>query len=246
VTEIANLFEWLNGAHGINLSVMYDSFDRANFLAGMRYTLWLSVVSILGSILIGGIGAYCLFLKHRSLHRLVNTYVQVFRNTPPLIQLYFFYFALGPALTSATGLHEPVLSNVTWAIVSLTFYAGSFNVEIFRSGIEAVPASTLEAADALGMGRAKIFYRIVMPLALRISLPALNNNFVNLIKTSSNAFAIAVPEILYASSQIWSDHLNTLEMMCILFAFYSLLIGCFVFMMHRIEKAVSIPGWGRA
>ena len=230
----------------INLSILYDAYDRDLFLQGIRYTAWLSVASIVGSLAVGAAGAYLQFSGGRWAQRLVGGYVQAFRNTPPLVQLYFFYFALGPALSSLSPGAGPVVSNVTWAIVSLTLYAGAFNVEIFRSGIEAVPHSTIEAADALGMNRAQIFRRVALPLAGRISLAGLNNNLINLIKTTTNAFAIAVPELLYASSQIWSENLNALEMMMVLLVFYMLVIGAFAWAMKRWERAVAVPGWGHA
>ncbi len=68
-------------------------------------------------------------------------YIQFFRNTPPLVQLYFFYFALGSYLrmTNPSGIEVPLVTNFTWAVICLSFYAGAFNVEIFRAGIEAVP-----------------------------------------------------------------------------------------------------------
>lgn len=244
--DIASFFSDLNQSHGINLSLFYDEYDRNLFLQGIRYTAWLSLASIVCSLIVGATGAYLQFAGGRWAQRMVGSYVQLFRNTPPLIQLYFFYFALGPALSTLIPGAGPAVSNVTWAIVSLTLYAGAFNIEIFRSGIEAVPHSTIEAADALGMNRGQIFHKVVLPLASRISLAGLNNNLINLIKTTTNAFAIAVPEVLYASSQIWSESLNAFEMMIVLLIFYMLVIGAFAWLMQRWERAIAVPGWGHA
>jgi polar amino acid transport system permease protein len=135
----------------------------------------------------------------------------------------FFYFGLGSLLKAAGG--GPLVTNVTWAIVSLSFFAGAFNVEIFRAGVEAVPRTTLEAAESLGFNRTQTYLRIVLPLAFRISLPALNNNLVNLVKTTTLAYAIAVPEMLYVSSQIWSDELNVPVMMNVLLVAYFVLVA---------------------
>lgn len=244
--SIPDFFSSLYDRHGINLSIFYDAYDREVFLAGLWHTGVLSVISIATSIVLGALGAAIQFSKSRPGNAIVALYVQVFRNTPPLIQLYFFYFALGPLLTQLAGLQTPILTNVTWAIVSLSLYAAAFNVEIFRAGIEAVPASTLEAASALGLSRSQQFRRIVLPLAARISLPAMTNNLVNLIKTTTNAFAIAVPELLYASSQIWSEQSNTLEMMVVLLLFYCVTIGAFVGIAHALERRMAVPGWGKA
>ena len=138
----------------------------------------------------------------------------------------------------------PIVSNVTWAIISLSFFAGAFNVEIFRSGIEAVPKTTIEAAESLGFSRVRTYFFIVLPLAFRICLPALNNNLVNLVKTTTLAYAIAVPELLYASSQIWSDALNVPVMMNVLLVTYFMLVGVLVWLMHRWERAIHVPGFG--
>ncbi len=185
---------------------------------------------------------------------MVAGYIQFFRNTPPLVQLLFFYFALGKTLENiglmptydAGGWQQPLIGNFGWAVVSLSFFAGSFNVEIFRSGVEAVPTSTREAAESLGYTRLKSYIYIVLPLAFRVSLPALNNNLVNLVKTTTLAYVIAVPEMMYTANQIWSDNVNVPEMMTTLFIVYVTLVGVLVWLMHKWERAMRIPGFGQA
>ena len=236
-------FRWLYDTTGINLTIFYDAFDRARFASGFLMTVELSVVCIVLSVVIGVVGAWIQRSHLRVARTIVYWYIQAFRNTPPLVQLYFFYFGLG-AFLKGVAESGPLVSNVTWAIVSLSFFAGAFNVEIFRSGIEAVPRTTLEAAEALGFSRLQTYLRIVFPLAFRISLPALNNNLVNLVKTTTLAYAIAVPEMLYVSSQIWSDELNVPVMMNVLLVCYFLLVGILVYAMHRWERAIRVPGFG--
>jgi len=245
-STIAAFFAWVNHDLGFNFSVFYDAFEWHAFVGGIGYTLLLSAGSIVGSVLLGMLGVFMQQSSVRWLRTLVAIYVWTFRNTPPLVQLFFFYFALGPQLASLAGSSTPVLGNIGWAVISLILYAGAFNIEIFRSGIEAVPASMMEAASAMGMNRRQIFVKVAFPLAARISLPALTNNLINLIKTTTNAYAIAVPEILYVSSQIWTQNLNTAEMMIVLLVFYLGLIGLFVFLMSLLEKSVAVPGWGKA
>jgi polar amino acid transport system permease protein len=235
-------FRWLYQTTGINLTIFYDAFDRARFASGFWMTVELSVVCIVLSVVIGIFGAWVQGSRLRVARTVVYWYIQAFRNTPPLVQLYFFYFGLGSLITAAVG--HPMVTNVAWAIVSLSFFAGAFNVEIFRSGIEAVPRTTIEAAESLGFSRLQTYLRIVFPLAFRISLPALNNNLVNLVKTTTLAYAIAVPEMLYVSSQIWSDELNVPVMMNVLLICYFLLVGVLVYLMHRWERALHVPGFG--
>jgi polar amino acid transport system permease protein len=238
------VWDWFRGlyeATGINLTIFYDAFDRGRFASGFWMTVKLSVVCIVASVAIGVVGAWIQGSRFRTARTLVYWYIQAFRNTPPLVQLYFFYFGLGALLKGVGG---PLVSNVTWAIVSLSFFAGAFNVEIFRAGVEAVPRTTLEAAESLGFSRLQAYVRVVLPLAFRISLPALNNNLVNLVKTTTLAYAIAVPEMLYVSSQIWSDELNVPVMMNVLLICYFVLVGIVVYAMHRWERAIRVPGFG--
>ena len=239
-------FSALNDASGINLTIFYDSFDRQRFVSGLLMTMRLAAICIVASVLIGVIGAWLQGSRLKLTRKLVYWYIQFFRNTPPLVQIYFFYFGIGSLLAANGGSGQPVpiVSNVTWAIISLSFFAGAFNVEIFRAGVEAVPRTTIEAAESLGFTRLRTYLLIVLPLAFRISLPALNNNLVNLVKTTTLAYAIAVPELLYVSSQIWSDALNVPEMMNVLLLMYFVLVGSLVWLMHRWERAIHVPGFG--
>lgn len=239
-------FRWLYETTGINLTIFYDAYDRHRFFDGFLTSLELMGSCITLSVIVGIVGAWVQGSRFKALRLVVGGYIQIFRNTPPLIQLYFFYFALGSYITVevASGRTVPLVSNFVWAILCLSINAGAFNVEIFRAGIEAVPSTTVEAAEALGYSRLKAYIHVVLPLAFRISFPALINNLVNLIKTTTLAYAIAVPELLYVSSQIWSDNLNVPEMMNVLLIVYVVLVGIFVAVMTRIERAMRVPGIG--
>lgn len=246
--DLSPLWDWFRVLYettGIKLTILYDAFDRARFLNGFLTSVRLMGVCLVASVVIGVIGAWIQGSKLRLLRLVTQGYIQFFRNTPPLVQLYFFYFALGNYLkvTSDTGLSIPLVSNFTWAAICLSFYAGAFNVEIFRAGIEAVPKETVEAAEGLGYSRLKAYIYVILPLAFRISLPALNNNLVNLVKTTTIAYAIAVPEMLYVANQIWSDESNVPEMMNVLLIIYVALVGLLVFVMGRWERAMRVPGY---
>ncbi len=246
-STIAGWFSHLNDTTGINFTVFYDAYDGSRFLSGFWVTLELCGVTILGSVLVGVLGAWGQGARLRWVRGVVGAYVHLFRNTPPLVQIYFFYFGLSamlPAGKNAFGMTQPLINGFTWACISLICFAGAFNVEIFRSGIEAIPGATLEAAEALGLTRLQTYRHIVLPLGLRICLPALTNNLVNLVKTTPLAYAIAVPELLYVSNQIWSDSENVPEMMILLFIIYIALVGVLVFAMHLWARALRRPGLG--
>jgi polar amino acid transport system permease protein len=238
-------FRELYATTGIKLTIFYDAFDRTRFVRGFLTSLQLMALCIVASVAIGVVGAWVQGSRLWLLRAATAAYIELFRNTPPLVQLYFFYFALGSYLrvTNDVGLAVPLVSNFTWAAIGLSLYAGAFNIEIFRAGIEAVPKETVEAAEALGYSRLRAYIHVLLPLALRISLPALNNNLVNLVKTTTIAYAIAVPEMLYVANQIWSDELNVPEMMNVLLVVYVALVGIVVYVMGRWERAMRIPGY---
>ena len=109
------------------------------------------------------------------------------------------------------------------------------------------PASRrCQRKPSLGYSRLKAYVHVILPVAFRFSLPALNNNLVNLVKTTTIAYAIAVPEMLYVANQIWSDELNVPEMMNVLLIIYVALVGVLVYVMGRWERAMRIPGYSPA
>ena len=222
--------------------------QQGKVLSGIWMTIKLSIACLILSMVIGVLGAFAQGSRNVILRSFVQGYIQFFRNTPPYVQLLFFYFALGqftPTSSPDGWLEMPIISNVGWAIISLSFFAGAFNVEIFRSGIEAVPESTREAAESLGFSRSQSYRYVVLPLALRVSLPALNNNLVNLVKTTTQAFGIAVPELLYQSVTIWNDYPSALyPTMLLVFVVYVILVGILVMSMSKWESSMKIPGYG--
>ena len=245
------IYDWFREFYertGINLTFIYDDFDRARVIKGFFLTLELSVITIILSILIGMAGAWLQGSKLVWIRRIVAGFISFFRNTPPLVQIYFFYFGLGyllPRLADGSGGTVPLISNVQWAIISLSLFAGAFNIEIFRSGIEAIPKATMEAGTSLGLSRWQNYRFVILPMAIRVCLPALGNNLVNLVKTTNLAYAIAVPELLYVAKQIWGDSTNVREMMFFVLFAYLFLVFVLVGVLHLIERRLAIPGFGQ-
>jgi polar amino acid transport system permease protein len=240
---MAEWFRRLYDTSGINFTYIYDAYDRTRFLAGIVLTLELAAICIVATIVIGVTGAALHGSRFRITNALVRGYVALFRNTPPLVQLFFFFFVLGGLLTFKSSYGTFQLSNFAWAAISLSFYYGSFNIENFRAGVESVPRSTIQAAEALGYRNNQIYLHIILPLAFRFSLPALGNTLVSLVKATSLAYAIAVPEVLYVSSEIWSDQLNVPEMMVTIMVFYLTLVSLMVFAIRSLERHLRLPGY---
>ncbi|MGH1428787.1 MAG: amino acid ABC transporter permease [Arenicella sp.] len=232
-----------------NFIFFYEEKLWDKVVSGIWVTIELSVVCTILSVVVGIFGAWAQTSRSLILRMITQAYIQFFRNTPPLIQLLFFFFALGqftPSVLGEDGWSQyPIITAVGWAIISLSLFAGAYNVEIFRAGIEAVPDSTKEAAEALGFNSIQTYLYIVFPLALRVSLPALNNNLVNLVKTTNQAIVIAVPELFYVMVSIYNDYASAQNAaMSFLFVFYLLLVGVLVYAMNCWERKLQIPGVG--
>ena len=116
--EFEGFFRWLNQAHDLNITIGYDAYDRAQYLRGLWTTIRLSVICVVLSLLIGVLGAWAQGARFAPVRWAMHGYVAFFRNTPPLIQLYFFFFALGsvlPALVGGEGA-RPLVGNFAWAV----------------------------------------------------------------------------------------------------------------------------------
>lgn len=248
---IPDLFgPWLVDLHrttGWNFVVFYDGFEYRRFVAGAVLSLQLIVAALAVSLVVGVIGAWAQGARLAPVRWLMGIYIEVFRNTPPMVQMLFFYFALGAYTpqVDAGGYYEPMITAFGWALISLGVFGGAFNVEIFRAGLESVPKSTHEAAESLGFSRWQIYIYVTLPLAFRISLPALTNNLVSLAKTTSLAYVISVPEMTFTLARVWSDHVNVTEMMLVLFVFYVGIVSIIAAGLHLLERRLALPGYGQ-
>jgi polar amino acid transport system permease protein len=245
--SIQAVFESLYARTGLNFSPFYEQYDWERVLDGAGHSLLLMAGAIALSLVVGLIGAWAQRSGIRLVRTLANVYIQLFRNTPPIVQLLFFYFGIGTLIPQVDmgGWYEPLISSSGWAIIALGLFGGAYNAEIFRSGLEAVPQALIEATEALAFTPWNTFVHVLMPLALRTCLPALSTNIVSLAKTTSLAYVIAVPEMTYTLNQIWSDRANVPEMMLLLFVFYVSTVAVIAAAMKILERRLALPGYGR-
>jgi polar amino acid transport system permease protein len=241
--DVAAWFLWLYQTTGIKLTIFYDGYDRGRFVEGFLTTVRLSAYCLAASLVLGALVGMLQGARNTVARRAASAFVELFRNTPPLVQLYFFYFALGPLLPKVGG--APLLGSFGWAVVSLTLLETAFAAEIYRAGIEAVPKGMVEAAESLGFSRGQVYRKVVLPLAIRVTMPAMTNNLVNLVKTTTLAYAIAVPELVYMSAQVWSEQVNVPEMMVVLLVCYVAMVGIINQFMQWLEARLAVPGFGQ-
>jgi polar amino acid transport system permease protein len=232
----------------LDYSWLSDSLFPSLLLKGVGITVLMSLLGIVLMLVIGVAGAFCLHFRVRVLQSVVMVMVELLRNTPPLVQLFFLYFMLSEVgfhfVQAATGRNIPLFSGFTCAVLSLGLYNGAIAVEIIRSGLFGVPSQTVEGARSLGYTRLQVFRHVELPIGLRLSMPAMTNNVVSLIKTSSQASLVAVADIMFAATRISVETFRNLEVMLLIWVLYVALASLAVFVMHRIAAAFRMPGYG--
>lgn len=172
-------------------------------LQGAGLTILISAVAMLLALILGMITALLSQLRWPLVRGLTRAYVEVFRNTPLLIQIFIVYFGL-PQL----GLKLSAFFSGLWA---LTLYTAAYNTEIFRAGLEAVPKGQHEAARSTGLTPRQEAIYIILPQALRISFPALGNNLVSLVKNSSLVSTIGMVELMFVANDISFNNFRSFE-----------------------------------
>jgi polar amino acid transport system permease protein len=181
--------------------------DILPYLPVLLHALWISVYVTLIGFAAGSVAGVLISLARssgvRALSAPAGVYIEIFRNTPLLVQLYLIYFGLGQV-----GINF----NPFWsAVVGLTLNNAAYTAEIFRAGFESVPAGQREAASALGMSPVQNFRYVVLKPAVRNVLPSLTNQLIVLFLFSSVGSVIALPELTNELSNINSLTNRTLE-----------------------------------
>jgi polar amino acid transport system permease protein len=173
------------------------------FLSGLLITVEVSAIAFICALVIGILGALARRSRFRLLRVIVGIYVEVFRNTPLLLQVFVAFFGL-PAL----GLP---LTNFQAGAVALAANAGAYLVEIIRGGLAAVPPGQFDAAHVLSLSPIDTFGRVVLPQAIRKVYPPIVNQFVQIVLGSSLLSAIALPELTGAAQTVNSETLLTMQ-----------------------------------
>ncbi len=174
-------------------------------LSGFYVTVQLSAVSICLAFLLGLIIAMMRMSHVWPVRWLAHGYLEFFRNTPLLVQMFFWYFGSYKVLPQAVN-DWLAATNFEFAaaVIALTIYTSAFIAEDIRSGIRSVPKEQMEAAQSFGFSYIRSMQYIILPQAVRITVPPLVNQFLNLVKNSSLAMTIGVAELTYQARQVES------------------------------------------
>ena len=198
----------------------------------VRIALW----GILLSLLVGAACAVVRYYRIPVLRRLVSLYVEVSRNTPLLVQLFFLYFGL-PKM-------GVVLSSEVCAVIGLTFLGGSYMAESLRSGLESIEPAQLEAAASLGMGRRLTMAEVVFPQAMAVSVPGLCANVIFLIKETSVVSGIALTDLMYVTKDLIGLYYETDEALTMLVVFYLIILLPVSVAASILERRLRHAGFG--
>jgi His/Glu/Gln/Arg/opine family amino acid ABC transporter permease subunit len=182
--------------------VIWSNLDF--LMSGLQMTLFISAISLVFALVGGLILALFDLSKFAVLRGFSLALGEIIRNTPILVQLLWVYYVLPIVF----GIRVSALAGI---VIGLSLYMAAFISEVYRAGIQAVPKGHREAAQVLGLTPAQSFMRIVLPQAIRMTLPPLASNFVQLIKFSSLGAVISVSEITRRGMELSSSTFRPLE-----------------------------------
>lgn len=199
-------------------------------------TVRLGIEGILLSILIGLVCALILYEKIPVLRRLVMIYIEVSRNTPLLVQLFFIYYGL-----PKTGI---VLTPEVCGVAGLAFLGGSYMAEAFRSGLESVEDIQRESAYSLGMNRMQAMRYVVLPQAVSTSIPAFLANIIFLLKETSVFSAVSLMDLMFTAKDLIGLYYKTTESLTLLVVFYLMILLPVSIVGAVVERRVRYAGFG--
>jgi len=206
------------------------------YIEAFILTVRIGWIGISISIVIGILSAFILHFKVPFLAQIAKIYVEIFRNTPLLVQLFFIYFGL-PKM----GLS---ISAEVCGAVGLGLLGGSYMTESFRSGLDAVSTTQTEAALALGMTRPQLFRYVVLPQAFTLSVPAFVANVIFLLKETSVFSAISLMDLMFTAKDLIGLYYNTTECLFMLVVFYIVMLLPVSVLGTFIEKRVRFKMFG--
>jgi len=204
------------------------------FYQGMLITIELTLVGLLMGFVLGLPAALARVYGSKPVRWLAIGYIELFRGTPLLVQLFLIYFGLPD--------FGVTLSRMTAAYLALGLNSGSYQAEYFRSAIQAIGRDQMMAARALGMTRLQAIIHIILPQALRLVIPAWSNEPVSLLKTTAIAFLIAVPDLMTKAKLVASRTYDPIGTYLAVAIIYLILVFILSELLKFLERRMRIPG----
>jgi len=214
-------------------------------LSGFIWTLatalsaW--VLALIAGVLIGTIRT----MPNKLAVRLANAYVELFRNIPLLVQMFLWYFVMPELLPAEIGSWLKSMPNAAFitAVIALGFFTSARVAVQVSAGIQAIPRGQAMAGKALGLTLPQTYRYILMPMALRIIIPPLTNEFLNIVKNSAVALTIGLMELTARARSMQEFTFQVFEAFTAATILYVLINIAIVTLMHVIEKKAAVPGF---
>ena len=222
------------GCDGMDLNAIAEYLPL--FGEAALLTVKLGVLGIIFSIIIGLICAVVQYYKVPVIRRIVSVYIEISRNTPLLVQLFFIYYGL-PKVGIPTDAE-------TCGIAGLAFLGGSYMAEAFRSGLESVDKIQTESAYSLGMNKMQAMRYVILPQAMSVSIPAFVANVIFLMKETSVFSAISLLDLMFMAKDLMGMYNDTTEALCLLVGFYLIILLPISIVGTIVERRVRRAGFG--
>ena len=199
-------------------------------------TVQIGWMGILLAILIGLLCAAAIRFRIPVLAGIVKAYIEVFRNTPLLVQLFFIYFGLPKLGISVDAEH--------CGMVGLGLLGGAYMAEAFRSGLETVEVIQRESALSLGMTERQAFFYVILPQAVSVSVPAFVANIIFLLKETSVFSAISLMDLMFTAKDLIGLYYRTAECLFLLVVFYLIMLLPASVLGSLLERRARFAGFG--
>ena len=199
-------------------------------------TVKIGVIGIVFAVLVGLVCAAVQYYKIPVARQITAVYIELSRNTPLLVQLFFLYYGF-PKI----GVR---LSAEVCGVVGLAFLGGSYMAEAFRSGLEAVDDVQKESAFSLGLDSRQILGHVILPQALSTSVPALVANIIFLLKETSVFSAISLMDLMFTAKDLIGLYYKTTESLFLLVVFYLLILLPVSIVGTLLERRLRYAGFG--
>lgn len=206
------------------------------YVKAAEFTLQLSFWGILLSLVIGLVCSLITYYKVKFLDKVVQIYIELSRNTPLLIQLFFLYYGF-----AKIGIKFEAYS---CAIFGLAFLGGSYMAEAFRSGLEAVSKIQIETGLSVGLNRWQLMRYIILPQAFSVAIPAIGANAIFLLKETSVVSAIALADLMFVAKDLIGMYYKTTEALTMLVVAYLIILLPISLLLTFIERKVRHAGFG--
>lgn len=199
---------------------------------GFTNTLISSVVALFFSLIIGTIMGMLQLMPNKIVSTLANIYVELFRNIPLLVIVMFFYVAVPMYLVNISGF---------WAgTIGLIIYTSSFIADNVRAGIQTVPEGQMEAGLSQGLSNGQIMRHIILPQAIRIVIPPLGNQFINLVKNSSILAMVAGLDLMYFGDFVAMETFNTFDTYILVGLLYLVITLPLTYVIKQVEIKLGV------